>query len=378
MPFDFLLTDRAGRLLAELQQATGRGLKLPIKGLPVARFTIDRTNPLVPYVLMRDRTLLKIYDRDADTDARTLRFQGPIVSYQKVVGAQSGTIAVTAVGLGWLLQKRLLGKTVAGYTDATAASPVDKARLAGNMIAAVNADQDTGIRVVATNTAGGRGYVSGLVLKPALAAISELAATADGFDYRIAPLEPGADGKLGEFQAAPVFGTPNMNAVWEFGTGRHNVDSWTDNGSSEGLLNSGWIPPGGTTTAPQSLLNIQDAQSIADHGLMEDTVTTDLSVEALARQLLQEHVTVRGDGQRTITFTPTVDPGLVYGRHFVEGDIVPFHAIERFPIIDPATGSTVGEQEVSTADGLFRIYNVDLSIDELGQATPAITLVATD
>lgn len=390
----FVLTDRAGAPLGELRDATARALRLPLNRLPTLSFTVRVDNPMAEHLVKQDLTLVKGYDDSTGT--KTLRFIGPVVSSEKSRGREGGSVAVTAAGPAWRLGHRLLGKNPAGATFGTAVSTIDRGEIAGQILDALNNGNastvhtdaaDTGIRR-GTITASALSYAGPWRYKQADEAISELSAALDGFDWEIAPVEPTADTigvQIGSLNAAPILGQTQTNSVFEFGTGRHNVEDWRDIGDSSGLANRGHnLPPGFPDNATQQVVTSDDTVSIGERGLHETVIPGDLVVDTLRQQLVTEHIRIRKVPRRVITFSPIAEDSTAPASErrvpvlFVDynvGDIVPFRAVERFAARD-AAGAVTNYTEVKTVDALFRIYAIDLRIDDAGVATAVPTLVA--
>lgn len=389
------MTDLAGVPLGELRQASGRRLRFPLNRVPTVSFTVETDNPRAADCMAQDLTLLKAYD-DA-SGAKVLRFLGPIVSAEKVRSASGGSIACTAAGVAWRLGHRLIGKSAAGATfGTTPLALVDRGEIAGRIIDALNAGEainvfadkgDTGIRrgAIAATTSD---YVGPWRYRPADESISDMSAVLDGFDWEVSPVEPTADAlgvQLGALNIAGAIGGLKKDVLWEFGTGRKNVDTWRDVGDSGPLCNRGVnLPPGYPDNATQQPIELSDAPSIAQRLLHEAVIPGDLIVDPLRSKLVQDHVRIRKIPRRVITFEPIAEdqppagqPRRVprYGVDFVAGDIMPFRAVELVQLIDTVTGAVLAYQETKTVDAFFRAYAVELEIGDDEVAKPTLTFV---
>lgn len=381
MTWTAVAIDHRGTALAELQQASARQVRMPLNQARTFSFTVRRDNPLMSSLRQCDLTLLKVYDNSPGRP--TLRFVGPIIGYQKQSQDGGGTLAVNCADVGWLIGKRIIesSKTPSGVSypaNAAAGATMDRGTMAATIINELNrADQpglpgsgDTGLRV-GTVTPSSASGVGPWYYANALQSISALSATLDGFDWQILPTEPTADSiglQLGTFNCGPVIGGTRPNSVFEYGDGKLNVASFTETADAAGLLNRAYnLPAGFPDNATQTVLTQSGATSMALRGVIyEDVVQGDFTVADMRSRLLTEHITIRGQPRTVISLQPARDltPGVVpaYGSDYVEGDVVQFRAVE---------------EGVETVNALFRIFAVQMNIDEEGNATPMVTLLST-
>lgn len=421
----FVLTDRVGNALGELRNATGRSLRFPLNRTPTFSFTVQTDNPLSALFLLDDKTLIKGYDDS--TGAKTLRFYGPVVGHDKARNSQGGTIGVTAAGVQWRLDRRLIGKSNAGATfGTTALSTLDRGEIMGRIVDALNSGNatniftdagDTGIRR-GTIAASSQTYVSDWRYKVAGEALADLSGTLDGPDWQIRPVEPAADGagvQIGALDVAPAFGSVNPDVVWTFGTPPYNVAEWHDTGDSTSLANVAHnLPPGFPDNATQPVLGATDtAGSIADRGLYETVVSADLQTDSLRTTLVQEHVRVRQIPRRVIAITPVAEDasGPIERRRvprlfadYIVGDVVRFRAMEHFSVetalqiqassggllpagtllpsgsllpggvLNTETASIVTYVQIPTVDLLMRVYVAQVDLDDAGVQTTSVAL----
>jgi hypothetical protein len=117
MTWSFVLTDRVGNQLGELRNATARSLRFPLNRTPTFNFTIKADNPFASLLVDLDKVLVKAYDDS--TGSKVLRFYGPCVGRDKTRNAQEGTIPISAAGVQWRLDRRLIGQNIAGATFGT-------------------------------------------------------------------------------------------------------------------------------------------------------------------------------------------------------------------------------------------------------------------
>lgn len=378
--------DLRGASLGELRNVRNRRLSFALNRGPTVGGEIDPRNPLAAYVRLDDKTVVRAYE---DSISKLVpQFVGPVVSHSKIYQGDERSLGFVAAGPQWRLGKRLIGKSQQGYSDGTALAPKDRATLIYNVLAAVNADRDTGVRQGASSASSST-YLSVQQFKHALAAIQDLAATLDGPDWEVAPVEPYTDASglvLGLLNVQPAIGQRRADVVFEFGTGRRNVEAWSELGDADALCNSAWsLPSGFPQNSSEAPINQQNAGSIADRGLYEDVISGDVQTAALRSLLAGAHAQVRGVPKLAYTVQPVkdLDPYAApvdkrrVPRFLVDyaiGDTVRFRAVERVETRDSA-GKVTGYQEVKSVDGWVRVFKVDLALDDQGAATATLTLM---
>jgi hypothetical protein len=407
MAFSFVLTDRQGNQLGELRNASNRSLRFPLNRTPTVSFQIDATHPFAPWFLDVDKVLLKAYDDS--TGSRVLRFYGPVVGYEKTRNAQGGTMTVTAAGVQWRLDHRLIGKadaTLAGATfGTTSLSLLDRGEIMGRTIDALNTGEstniftfpaDTGIRR-GTITASSSTYVGPWRYKLAGEVCAELSGTLDGPDWEVTPTEPVNDGigvlaggvtvgagvQIGVLNVAAAIGAVQPNVAFEFGTGQHNVAEWKDIGDSNTLANITInLPPGFPDNATQAIIASSDTVAMTDRGVYEAVVAADLATDDLRTKLVQEHVRIRKVPRRIIQFSPIAENSAAAAQDrrvprlfadYIVGDTVRFRAVERFPVFDTA-GTVVSTASIPTVDLLMRVFVAQIDLDDNGTASTSLTL----
>jgi hypothetical protein len=391
--WSFVLTDRQGNQLGELRNASNRSLRFPLNRTPTVSFQIDATHPSAPWFLDVDKVLLKAYDDS--TGSRVLRFYGPVVGYEKTRNAQGGTMTVTAAGVQWRLDHRLIGGSATGATfGTTSLALLDRGEIMGRTIDALNVSEqiniftgagDTGIRR-GTITASSSTYVGPWRFKGAGEAFAELSGTLDGPDWEVAPVEPVTDAagvKTGVLNVAAAIGSVQPNVAFEFGAGQYNVAEWKDIGDANTLANVAHnLPPGYPDNATQVVVTNTDAFSIGDRGLYETVVAADLVTDDLRTKLVQEHVRIRKVPRRIVQFTPIAEDSAValstrrvprLFADYIVGDTIRFRAVERFPVYDTA-GTVVTTAAVPTVDLLMRVFAAEISLDDNGVASTSLTL----
>lgn len=365
MSWSLLLADLAGVTKGEINNASDRSVSFAFNRLNTGSFRVRLDHPLANDLLEGD-SLIKVYQRLSGSTTPTIRMVAEIVSVEEVASeSDPGSLAVTFAEAGfWRLSHRLIGKSIDGYSRGTALAPVTRGSIAQNVIETVNAEKDTGVRI-GTIADTATGFVGPWFYKPVSEAIGELSATLDGFDFRFDPVEPVTDGaglKIATFRTAGAIGQTQANTVFEFGTGKRNIKSLKRQISRDGLLTKGYHLPPGFPETPEAVVSAENTPAIAARGLHEALVTSDIATADLRAALVREHVAVRKQPRQLITFEPT-SYGSEFRADYDVGDVVTARA--------RVAGST-------RFNGLFRIYGVDVSINDNGLATYSLTLINSE
>ena len=365
MSWSLLLADLAGVTKGEINNAGSRTLSFPFNRLWTGSFRVRLDHPLAPDLLAGD-SLIKVYQQTSISTTPALRMVAEIVSVEEVASeSDPGSLAVTFAEAGfWRLSHRLIGKSAAGYSQGTALAPVVRGSIASNVISTVNAERDTGVRI-GTIADTATGYVGPWYYKPVSEAITELSATLDGFDFRFDPIEPATDAAglaVSRFRTAGAIGQTRANTVFEFGTGKRNIKNLKRQVSRDGLLTRGFHLPPGFPETSDPVVSSENTPAIAARGLHEALVTSDITVADLRAALVREHVTIRKQPRQIITFEPT-SYGSEFFADYEVGDVVTARA-------------RVGNS--TRFNALFRIYGVDVTINDTGLATYSLTLINSE
>lgn len=367
MAYAYVLTSLTGVEQSELAGASGKRVAVPLGSMATAGVNVRLDHPDADFLLEGD-ALLKVYDTDL-TDPDPI-FHGRLITADEVATAgQTGSVAATFADPFWTLFRRLVGKSPTGYSRGSAVSPVDRGTIISEIVAATNAESPSGVRM-GTVAPSSTTYVAGWTYAKIAEKIAELAATLDGPDWRVRPIEY-AGGYYGELDVAAAIGGTNLAAAFEYGDGLLNVKGYKRAVSLEGTINRAYhLPPGFPESATQAVLTAQDTDSQAARGLLEDVVASsgDLTVDELRVALLAYHIALRAGPRQSITFEPVTDVSgdrvPRFGRDFNVGDVVPLRAS-----LEDRDG---GKRK--RLDALFRIYQVEVTVDEAGAATYALTV----
>lgn len=388
-----VLTDRAGNSLGELRNASGRSLRFPLNRTPTLTFTVRADHPFAASFTDLDKVLVKAYDDSTGT--KTLRFYGPVVGRDKTRNAQDGVIPISAAGVQWRLDRRLIGQNINGATfGTTSLSTLDRGEIMGRTIDALNAGESTNIWTIAGDTGIRRGtitassstYVTDQRYTTAGTFLAGLSATLDGPDWQIRPTEPVTDAQgvqIGLLDVSAAIGTSQPNVAFKFGGNDGNVAEWKDTGDATGLCNRAVnLPSGWPDTATQAVQTWQDAPSIADRGLYEAVIPGELQSDDLRLKLIQENVRVRKVPKRVIAFTPVAEDSSApieqrrVPRPFADynvGDVVRFRATERYPVTD-VLGTVIDYLQSPTVDVLVRVFAIQIDLDDNGVASTTVAL----
>lgn len=375
--FGFILTDLAGVPRSELAGAAGKQFSVGVNTLGTSKVGVDAWHPDADFLLSGD-ALLKVIEVDDDflrDGTQTLHAHHRLTDVEEVAGADGATVVATFADPFWSMTKRLAGKSPTGYSRGTAGSPVDRGTIVSELVVATNVEGASGLRMGSV-TPSSSTYVAGWYYKPIAQAIAELGGALDAYDWRVRPIDyvsaggGSGLGYYGELDLSPALGTTRLDAAFEYGDGLYNVTGYqravTLGGSANRLFH---LPPGFPDNTTLAVKTDQDTTAQAAHGLMEDVVAADLSVDDLRTKLLAYHLSVRKGARQTITFTPARALGARVprlGRSYFAGDVVPLRA----SIAAPGKADPVKRLDV-----LVRVYNVTVSVDENGAGTHALTVV---
>jgi len=390
------LLDLSGVAQGEVINAYDRVTTIPLNAPRVTRYRVRLDHPLATQILSLE-AIMRV--KNGTTLIGTL----PMLSAEELASGDGGFIQCYAADpLVTRLQDRLIGKGVVsgdplitqgigkgvGYTQGTPLAPVDVGSIAKGVVDVTNAaDGFTGVQTnpawvtATTNKAVGPWYY-----KPISEVILELSAPLDGYDFELKPVNPVDVGltypKLAELWIYAYKGTTKPDVIFEYGTGKANVASYSRPRTLAGLCNRAYtLPDGypdsamqtfaGTPNATTKIVygdtyqtviasNLDASASITKWGVHEAVVSGDLGVDLFRLALANEHVRIRRNPREQIMFTLTSNIEYAYGVDYVEGDIVTCRA--------KIDGSV-------RFDALFRIYGVELTDDNEGNERVTLTLV---
>lgn len=370
---EFILTDITGNVLGEVKGAIGAQVALPHLRLHSAQFTVPIWHPRANDLTSVD-TILRVYRTD-QLGTRRITFAGPVVSVEENGASDAQTIAVNAVNPFWRLTKRLIGTSKAGFSQGSPAGPgnvppqvtVDLGLMMHNILDATNGAGFTGLsKGTLTNSNGA--ILSQIWMKNVAEQIAELAASINGPEFGVRYTDPvifpsGPFPQLAVLDVAPVIGgVTRDDAIFEYGTGKTNVASYTRARTLDGVMTKGWISlsgwPDGTL---QDLRVFEDTAASAARGLYEDIVPDGgVTDDGLRDGLVQAHVGVRKTWRQVITFTPSVNARPGFQTDYNVGDYIRARAVVKGTV---------------RFDAIFRVWGVTLSYDDNGNEQAELELV---
>lgn len=381
MAWRFVLTDLSGTEISELPGVSGRTAAMPIRSVATGGYQL-RLDRSEADAVVECETLLKVYEDVADPARAGLTRPRLHAHLQQVTGAEKGaadggTVTATYADPAWDLQRRLCGKipgpgavlapgALPGYAAGSALAPIDRGEIIRDLINATAAEAPLRLRM-GTVVPSSSTYVRDWVYKPILEAITELSATLDGPDWRVRPIEYD-NGIIGELDVMPAIGGRRPEAIFEFGDGKRNVSDYERVVTREGQANQIYhLPPGFPDPNAGVVIHGRDAAAIAKWGLLESVVSSDLAVNQLRQQMLDQQIRVRGNPRQTISFTPgsslTNAPRLGDPDGYDVGDTVQFRAyVHR------------AGRSIPRVAGWFRAYQAAVSVSDVGVAATSITV----
>lgn len=343
-----VLTNSAYKPLDEVTVAGGITFSSSINKLATASFVVPFTAR--NFQVMADlEGYIKLYRNTS------LRFFGPLITSQETAERETQSMAMTAADCGWVLTKRLAGKSMTGtqFTTATNVAAISK-----SLIDTANTEAETGIKTdTVTLTAGSARTFTAGPYRPVLPCVQELGSALDGFDWRFVPIENWVNGavsgtKIGYFDAQTLIGVDNKTSVFEYGPNtRSNIMSYSKATTRDGQATRVYLPDQNFSNVTGPATNTA-AEAI--WGVTEDVLSLpDITDATMRTQIVTEHTTVRGYPRRILSLTPHIDPA-VAGR-------VPQ------PFVDYNVGDTIYAKIVANGSirflGAARVYGINVNIE---------------
>jgi hypothetical protein len=364
-----VITDMAGAVIGPLRGAKALTISLRHKGLPTVGLQVPLWHPYAEHLISQD-VLLKVYRRDT-LGTNKLLFIGPVLGAEENGDTLNQTLAVTAVGPFWRLTKRRIGMTKAGIEFGSEATPVDLARIARDALVTANGAGYTGIEapVDPAHTQIANGGTGIMWVKNVAELITELAAGLNSFDFRVDPIEPTNVGKafpqIGYLNIQPMIGSSKPNVIFEYGTGRANVASYSRSISRDEMLNQAIVNVQGWPDASSGDLIVRnDTAAQTARGLLQEVVPDGgITDDTMRTQIADEHLKYRSSPKVIVKFTPVLNAVPSPFVHYDVGDWVRARAVVR---------------ESVRFDSMMRIWGLTLSIDDGGNESTELQLVQED
>jgi hypothetical protein len=198
-----------------------------------------------------------------------------------------------------------------------------------------------------------------------------LSAGVDGFDWQVVPFDNFSGGivgssKIGQVRAYPIIGSRRVDAVFEYGGGRNNVQDYSRTVSRDVQANRVFHNVSAGPDAPGfPTVQATNVDSANTWRTMEDLASADLTDLALRQSLVNEHVRIRALPRQVASFTPALTdpehPNRVpqYRDNWIVGDQVRARIIANRAL---------------RFDAWMRIYGVSFDIDNNGMERAAMTL----
>lgn len=435
--YRFVITDMLGNVQGEVMEASQKTITQVLDNMSTASFTIKVSNPMADY-LLDNPCLCKCYRQPVDrTYAYRLVLTGDVATDEEDTSDETGTITFTVADALNRLAYRLLGKEVdsanhgTGFASGTPTNPKDIADVIGDMLLNINGDTDLGRCGV---TLGIRGpntpssYIDPVYFTAFATQIALYTNTLDGVDFYLEPQEPysyahypGQPGTNPYITGGPDPSTPPQNIVtgtsvqdtiiaklnvyfpmgnylmregppgvysknrlypvFEYGTGKHNVQGYQRIRNRAAMSNKWWSLPDGfpssnasddppiSSTASTTTSEGTLADSIAKYGGYEQVDSGDLGTGAhdLRQLLVNSEASTTATPQQQITFTPTINCDEDWTIDYFLGDIV----IVRAYVAEANNG--MGSWRFN---GTMRIYGISGTIDDNEQEQVSITTIS--
>lgn len=368
----FVLTDMSGGTAAGgglLVNCTNKTFSYHLNAGKTAQLTMNIDNPKTNYLLSND-CLLKVY-RKSLTGTWKRMMVGDVIQVEEGGQGDTGIVTLVAADPWWRLQRRVVGMAIdsigrgTGYSDGTAVSLVDNCQLIAHLLTNLNSVFNTGLSLgtVGTSTSS---YIGPVYAQNAGDLFQQICNTLGGPSFEIVPLEPSGlmpATIIGSLNVVAALGQSRPNAIFEYGTGKHNVGTYDRLLTKDGLCNQAYSPPQGfpsVTAHGDTMIIGQNTTSQNAIGLYQDVVQADLATTSLRQELADEYVIVRKQYRQQITIVPTANNPMDYLTDYFVGDTVTARAFVnggyRF-------------------NGTVRIYGVDFSIDDNDLESPLLTLI---
>lgn len=335
--------------MGEILNAAERKVTIALNKLDTCAFRMRMDNPLAE-LIATTAGFVKAWRNGV------LVFYGPVITAEENGQSGSATLSVNCQSGGWLmLNKRYANQSVT--PDAGKRVDIDRAIIVKNEMAATNTNQgETGVSTTAMAISAAEtvnytipGYT------PMVDLLRTMHTGDNTFDWRMVPMDNWDNGvvtslKHTAFTAAPVLGQTRPEAIWEFGTGRANLQSYRNFVSRETQISEA------LSLISSTKVDTSFVSTGLNWGVMQDIVSNnEISDESQAAALRSAHLNVRMNPRRITTWQPHIDPSGLrmpeYGIDYVVGDIVHGRGV-----VD----------NIVRFDGLFRCWAVDFAIDDNG------------
>lgn len=357
----FELAELDGDKIGDITGVRDRKVTYMLVKPQTVAFTMDLSHGMMPDLLSRQHVLIKAYrENDLQMVAETTAMQ--------VLGDSSAhSIRVVATEQPWVkLRKRLIGRSAAGVSFTS----TDRSYIAAQVLALANAEAATGTNIGGIQPSNSVASAGTWHYKPVLEAITELGAPLNGFDFWFTPVEP-TGGNVNSTNArlniAPVRGSFQANAVFEYGTGKANARAYEWQITLGDRLSRAYALP---AKYPNNdgivVVSSVDSATETAIGRREEVVPHDLGdPEGDFRQMLtDEHIRIRKNPKQIFLIQPAYDDGT--------GRVPSF--LKDYNIGDLVEGR-VKDQDLLMLDAWVRVYGAEVSLDDQGAEEITLALV---
>lgn len=352
-----------------------------------AQFTMNIDNPRANFIL-NNPCLMKMYRRNRN-NVWNLMMVGDVISTEETGQGDVGGITVVGADPFWRLAHRVIGVGIdsrgrgIGWSDGTigadnvtVVTTKDLGTIIHDLLATLNAWGGTpyaytgiqaGVREPSINNSIGPIYAT-----IAADVIQQIVTTLGAPDIEMMPVEPTGAWPWTTIAQLNVWAhlgqaNPIVPAVFEYGCGKHNVQSYDRLVNRDGMATNVYSLPQGypsVSAIGDRIISAGDITAAVAEGIREYIVAADNLVSpALRQELVNETLAVLKNPRQQITFVPV--PGITQPDFMVDyhvGDVVAARAY------DISTNTY-------RFNGTARLYGVTLQVDENDLETIALTLI---
>jgi hypothetical protein len=340
----FTLADLNGRNVGE-PRATSRSVSVGMSKVESASFTIRDIDPLWEQIAAGE-SMLKVYN-----SADELCLYGPVIADQEEAGGQGAKVVCTAADMSWRLGRRYIGKDTTNV--GTTYTATDSGTIVYNALAAVNAEEDTGITAGTKDTFVTRTVT--FLWKPVLDIINELGSISSSYEWTLRYVD--GTPPIAYLDLRTQLGTDKTTSLFlEYGTGLKNCKGYSRVRTIEALATDVWAVGGGSTITAYA----SDAAARAAYKRHEDVINYgDITVTSLLDAVVSAHIAFRRYPRTMINLTPFPKTAPKYGVDWVVGDIVSARVMIRNRV---------------RASGNARIWGASIEVSDTGEEIPTLQL----
>lgn len=374
-----------GEQVGDVLNTSARKLTLPFMRMPTYSFTLPLTHIRVPRLL--NEMLICQVRRDG-----RIVFNGHIISAEENAAQDAQSVAFTAAGPLWVLSRRFIALSTVpvGWADGGDAG-AHPGLMAVNALNTVNDDVPSQTRYLSgqfhTGVKLGTQSLTSLPLssprrakygpvwfKTMAEALAELSAGASTFEWEIAPIEfetpPDQDPDflspfpiIAQLNVAETVGVNRPNAIFEYGTTRANVESYTRSVSRENIATYVHVPYPGfpEPLGTKGVIFAQDTAASESYNLLHGLVdNASIADDSLRGALSKAYLNVRKSPREVLSFKPSMNTRPMPFTDYSAGDQVRVRAV-----IDGDT----------RFDRLVRIWGITIDIDPNGNEMVDLELI---